>query len=302
MAPPKHLISLELPAGSIGYVRALLRGNQASFYHAEQPPIELPAHSHRQGQVSFLIDPASCVMQWQDGRGRSQKKTLNGPHIYVVVPGRAHSSYWEKAAGLLEIYYEPEVFLRMFPRNSQGVYFADAASVAGSDSVIWQLASALRHLCDEPAPDLEQMDNIALGLLSRLGKMLKGKRAMSLAVNRPMFSRDQVRRIREYVLANLRYEIHVADLAKLMDLSVAHFTEVFKSTVRQNPYELISECRMLKAHELLFAGGKTIGTVAKAVGFQDQGYFSRKFQAFFGYGPRLLHRHALPLEKRPNKP
>lgn len=302
MAPPKHPTSLELPAGSVAYVRALLRGGQASFYYADQPPIELPAHSHRHGQVSFLIDPASCVMQWQDKRGQWQEKTLNGPHISVVVPDCAHASRFEKRAGLFEIYYEPEVFWRMFPRKAQCVYFADAASVAGGDSVIWQLFSALWHLCDEAAPDLEQMENIALGLLSRLGKLLKGKPTKSPTMNSPMFSRDQVHRIREYVLANLRYEIHVADLAKLMDLSVAHFTDVFKNTTRQNPYELISECRMLKAHELLFAGGKTIGTVAKAVGFQDQGYFSRKFQAFFGYGPRLLHRHAHPAGNRPNKP
>jgi len=117
MAQPKHPTSLELPAGSIAYVRALLRGNQASFYHADQPPIELPAHSHHHGQASFLIDPASCVMQWEGKRGQWQEKTLKGPHIFVVVPGRAHASRWEKGAGLLEIYYEPEVFWRMFPRK-----------------------------------------------------------------------------------------------------------------------------------------------------------------------------------------
>lgn len=154
MAQPKQSSGLELPLGSPAYVRALLRGSEVSCSHADQPPHELPAHSHTQGQASFLIEPAGCVIQWPDKKGRWQEKIINGPHIYVAIPGQPHASRWERKAGLLDVYYEPETFHRLFPRKALGVYFADAGSVAGSDFLIWQLTTALRHLCElEPLID-----------------------------------------------------------------------------------------------------------------------------------------------------
>lgn len=129
MAQAKQSTPLELPSGSVAYSRAVLRASQVSLYHADQALIELPAHTHIQGQISFLLEPAFCLMHWADRRGQWHEKTLHGPHDYVVAPGRAHASKWEKAAGLLEIYYEPEAFWRMFPKKTQGLYFADATSV-----------------------------------------------------------------------------------------------------------------------------------------------------------------------------
>jgi AraC family transcriptional regulator len=301
MAQPTHSRRLQLPTGSIPYARALLRGEEVSLYHAHQPPIELPAHSHDQGQVSFLIEPASCRLKWPEAKGDWTEQALHGPHVYFVAPGQEHTSRWETEAELLEIYCEPDALRRIARRKLTGVILADAASAAGRDFVVWQLVSLLRHLGDEPTPDMELVEHIALGLVARVVKLLTAKPAASVAVQGPVLSRDQVRRIHEYVRKNLPWEIHVADLAKLMDRSVAHFTEVFKNTTGTNPYEFITECRMLKAHELLFAGGQTLGKVSRAVGFQDQGYFSRKFRDFFGYGPRFLLRHTRPDAKRPKK-
>ena len=92
-------------------------------------------------------------------------------------------------------------------------------------------------------------------------------------------------------------------LGNPIGLSVAHFSELCRATLRMPPYKYLIRRRMLRALELLKAGNHRIVEVAMAVGFRDQGHFSATFRELFACTPRsvMLHGRIIP-EESPNKP
>jgi transcriptional regulator GlxA family with amidase domain len=90
----------------------------------------------------------------------------------------------------------------------------------------------------------------------------------------------------QFIRTNLKYDIHVADLAKQTGHSVGHFAELFINTTGRPPYHYLQEARLLRGHELLLTGDYNVKEVAERVGYSDANHFSELFRSFTGYPPR----------------
>ncbi len=77
------------------------------------------------------------------------------------------------------------------------------------------------------------------------------------------------------------------NICEALSMSKSSFARKLKSITDKTPTEILTECRLYKAKELLRKGGKTVAEVAYSVGFNDPLYFSRKFKTFFGYSPSM---------------
>ena len=94
-------------------------------------------------------------------------------------------------------------------------------------------------------------------------------------------------RIREFVLSRLKnINVSVYDLAYELGVSERQLYRFAKSLTGYTPAQLIKEVRLQKAYELLVSGEiNKIEDVAKRVGFESAGYFSRQFFDRFGKRP-----------------
>ena len=108
----------------------------------------------------------------------------------------------------------------------------------------------------------------------------------------PCLSPTQVRRVREYIRANLGYEIGLAELADQVSLSPHYFSLLFKHTVGASPYRYVLQERIYEAQRLLAAGRMAICEVALSVGFSDQSHFSGAFRKMTGTTPKRYQTHA----------
>ena len=68
-------------------------------------------------------------------------------------------------------------------------------------------------------------------------------------------------------------------------LSVPHFTVLFKKRYGYTPVEYFSRLRIQQACRLLEFSERTVGEIARSVGFTDQYYFSRVFKKIMGASP-----------------
>jgi transcriptional regulator GlxA family with amidase domain len=99
-----------------------------------------------------------------------------------------------------------------------------------------------------------------------------------------------VRRIREYVEANLEFRIELVDLAAIANLSRCHFAYAFKQSLGCTPHRYVMSRRLERARQLLGESALPIAEIALATGFADQSHLSRSFRALFGVSPRAYRR------------
>jgi len=74
----------------------------------------------------------------------------------------------------------------------------------------------------------------------------------------------QMRRVLDYIDAQLRDDLGLVELATIAGLSPHHFVEAFKISVGKPPHQFVLEQRVQRAVELLRDSDRTIAEIAHA--------------------------------------
>ena len=77
----------------------------------------------------------------------------------------------------------------------------------------------------------------------------------------------------------------VADLARLVGVSVSQLERFFAEVKGVSPHEWINRSRQIRA-SLLLAKGKSVKATAYELGYRQSSHFSREFKRFYGIPPR----------------
>jgi len=100
----------------------------------------------------------------------------------------------------------------------------------------------------------------------------------------------RVNHARDYLHANLRSRIGLADVATASCLSAFHLLRVFRAAFRQSPHDYLSRCRLQRAKFLLEKTTIPVTSVCLECGFSSLGSFSSLFRAKCGISPRTWRR------------
>jgi transcriptional regulator of acetoin/glycerol metabolism/AraC-like DNA-binding protein len=103
-------------------------------------------------------------------------------------------------------------------------------------------------------------------------------------------SAGALRRVCEFVESHLEDDISLEALAAEARLSVYHFARGFKLSTGVSPHRYVLEQRVKRARQLLVQTDLPLATIASAVGFFDQGHFSRQFRSLVGTTPSSFRR------------
>jgi AraC-like DNA-binding protein len=93
-----------------------------------------------------------------------------------------------------------------------------------------------------------------------------------------------------FVRANLSAPLTPADLAARFHVSVRTLQRRLRTGVGSSPQDLVLAARLEAAHSMLRSGGKRVGEVAYAVGFEDLSHFAKRFRAAYGMPPSQFAR------------
>jgi AraC family transcriptional regulator len=103
-------------------------------------------------------------------------------------------------------------------------------------------------------------------------------------------SGGHLRKVRNFVEANVAAEIKLRDLADLCGVGVAHFIRLFKSTMGVSPYHYVLGLRIGHAKVLLGNRALTLVEVAQSSGFANQQHLIRTFRRVTGVTPGVYRR------------
>ncbi len=94
----------------------------------------------------------------------------------------------------------------------------------------------------------------------------------------------------DFVRENMDSPITLDEMAELVDLSPAYFSDLFRKLIGISPIHYVNKCRIETAQQLLLSTNRTLYQIAKDVGFNDVYYFSRMFKKAVGIAPSFYRR------------
>ena len=95
----------------------------------------------------------------------------------------------------------------------------------------------------------------------------------------------RIRRLEEFLAANIDKRISLADMAATVDLSRMHFAAQFRVATGFRPREYLLFKRIERAKAIMKASNVPLVEIAFAVGFNSQAHFSTVFKRFNGTSP-----------------
>lgn len=81
---------------------------------------------------------------------------------------------------------------------------------------------------------------------------------------------------------------NVESLADMVCLSRTQLYRKCKALTGESPVEVIRNCRMEHARQLLINSYDSVADVARAVGIPDATYFTKCYKAYFGVTPSKI--------------
>jgi AraC family transcriptional regulator len=95
----------------------------------------------------------------------------------------------------------------------------------------------------------------------------------------------RLRTVTELVHAKIEDDLTLEEMAGSVELSTAHFSQMFRKSTGQSPHQFVLRHRIQRAKQMLRADEARVLDVAIACGFKTQQHFARVFRQVCGASP-----------------
>jgi AraC family transcriptional regulator len=96
----------------------------------------------------------------------------------------------------------------------------------------------------------------------------------------------QERRVREFIATHLSDDLHLANLASLLETSAGHFSMLFRNTFGVPPYKFVIERRIDEVKRLMATTDLSLMEIALKLRFASPSHLSTTFKRIAGITPR----------------
>lgn len=273
----------DLCSASTGWKNASLRRWRGTSAEMKQPPLD-----HH------------CIVMHLGGAKRVTRRR-EGPTLTAEAGSRAittipagTTSDWSTAGpiGFAHLYVHPHRFDRclqeQFDRDPRGVALTDA--VGTESPLLHALFQGMVNQVETPgAAQRLVLDT----LLQSFIVQLICERSTIGAATRPAphsLAPRRLKRVIDFIEANLADEIALDDLASVAGSSRYHFSRAFRDATGLPPYRYLVHRRIDAAKAMLLSGDLPIDEIAAQCGFKSVAQFSVMFKQVFGTTPGRFRR------------
>jgi len=229
--------------------------------------------------------------------GRLVKKKISGggrllstkgmPGNLCLTPaGQATGAFWEKPLDNMGILFDPQTVVQTAIENRFASKFEFVESYKDEDPLIQQIGLTL--LAEHNAETLSgrlYADSLIQTLILHLLKNYSTANAVQENLNGGL-SGYKLRRVTEFINANLEEDLSLAEIASVADLSQYHFARAFRKTTGVTPQQYVMQRRIERAKELLAKDDLPLVEISLRSGFKNQSHFTTLFRKFTKLTPK----------------
>jgi AraC family transcriptional regulator len=205
--------------------------------------------------------------------------------VFVMSRGTEHSVSFPKPAKRIFLNLEPNLLQQAFAENDRGRDVELINQPGVRDPQVEHILRALEADLEAGLPGGRLFgESLLCAIAIRLQRSygVFPPRDPKLGNGLP---RVRLKRVIEYIEANLEREIALTALAEIAGMSPHYFCELFKRSVRFSPHQYVLRQRIARAQDLLIDPRVTVLEAAVRSGFSDQSHFTKIFRRIVGVTP-----------------
>ena len=277
-ASPPNLCS-----AATGWRGGLLRRWRGTSPTMEQPRLD-------QHYAVLHLDGAKRISRRGDGIALSVD--AKPAAVTLVSAGATHSWSTQGPIGFAHLYINPATFGRIvrerFDRDPRTV---ELTSCVGRDEPLLA-ALLLGMIAEVEAPSVASrlvLDTLLQSFLVQLVCQHSTLRTAASPAPHCLAPR-RLRRVLDFIEANLADDLELDDLASVAGSSRFHFSRAFRDATGFPPYRYLVHRRLNAARALLLEDGMSVEEISAACGFKSAAQFAVMFKQVFGTTPSRFRR------------
>jgi AraC family transcriptional regulator len=242
-------------------------------------------HTPNFHEINVCIS-GDLVTQKISGSGRIVNTRGGAGSTCVTPAGQPISAYWAKPIDNMGILLDPEFVLETAAQNHLGAGFEFREIYKNEDPLVAQLGLAL---LDEASSETPMGKMYADSLIQTLTlHVLRSYSTATAMIERVGggLSGYKLRRVKEFIDANLEDDLGLAEISAEAGLSQFHFARAFRKTTGLTPQHYLMERRIERAKLLLANDDLPIVEISLLTGFKNQSHFTTLFRKFTNLTPK----------------
>jgi AraC family transcriptional regulator len=283
----------QLASWAGGSVESSTSASGASLIYAQVFRHPRPSHfvcaGYSDPTIALTLEPAGTIY-WRSGSEVLQERSLPAG-VVSIAPAKKQETEWRiSPVSFLHVVIADELVAKVaeqMGRSVQGRYRLERALGRAGSPQLNHLLALVHIEATHPAESgALYMDSLAQALafqLLREFSEIQGRPELSF---RGGMARARLRRVLDYIEANLGVDVRLAELASTADLSTQHFSTLFKQSTGLAPHKYLTARRIERAKHLLTHTTISLTDIAAACGFSDQSHFTNVFRHVVKCTPR----------------
>ncbi len=246
-------------------------------------PTDWQTHVHLNQVVALYLKPSRVLHKLAGGP--TADIPVGGGEVVICMRNHSEALCWKEPASFLCVRISDdaleEAARSMVARN----YVELQAELRSADPRMRSLLYALEveRACGYTSGRLF-VDSIEAALAALLVSSCSRIRVKP-SQNKGGLSPQCLRRVLEFMRANLGQQITLVELAKCSGLSTSHFSQQFKASMNMSPYKYMLALRIKQSKMMLRNPSMSVLDVSLAAGFENQQHFATVFRRMVGVSP-----------------
>lgn len=263
--------------------------NGASFGYMCQPAYEVPeVYTPRWHCLIIFTHGERIIHAERKLDGRFHRDAVAGGDIVIAPVNVPQGGAWESFGDFITIGIEPDIFARAINESADAKDVELLPHFSTPDPLIYQIGLALKSVLENNPQNSRLYAETMVNALSVHLMQNYSTRKPILQEYTDGLPKQQLRKVIEYINANLEQDLSLIQLAALVQMSPHYFCHLFKHSTGITPHQYVIRCRVESAKILLLSGNLSIAEVAYKVGFANQSHLNRHFKRLLGVTPKKI--------------
>jgi AraC family transcriptional regulator len=261
------------------------RWNGLKVHRARVLPGRLLESAEFSHKIDISLSGNLTVEKFSSCGNRIVKKREKG-NLCITPSGQTIGAFWNKTIDNMGILLEPDFVIQTAVENRFSGNFEFGEIFKAGDVLIQQIGLTLLEESKNDSPSGKLYTDSLIQTLT-LHLLKNYTSANSVQEIHGGISGYKLRRVQEFIRANLEEDLSLAEIAEVADLSQYHFARSFRKTTGQTPQQYLMQQRIERAKELLAKNDLPIVEISLQTGFKNQSHFTTLFRKFTKLTPKL---------------